>query len=429
MPNDKDYIILYRTMVEQKLMLGDGSGRLRQRDFEYLTELIEQKSRVKLSLSTLKRIWKQDIEQMPHPTTLDALVSLFDISDWQTFKKENSALVKQKVAHPRPERNRTATLFLIAAVSLVVGVAAFFLLQGFHNKNAVVITGNVTFTADKMASAGVPNTVGFSYDLSAVQADSFFIQQSWNPRDKTPLDPRKKFYSAIYYTPGFHFARIMANDSVLKYQKVHIQTDGWLPLVKYDVADKRPIYLDAERLIEGGSMRVSPQLLRRANVQTDKDFVVRYYNVRDFEHVSSSDFDLETRFKCDSLSFDGRVSTVPCPNAEVMILTEEGIFFVPVTKPGCVNELSLLIGEEFRSGVDNDLSSLGISPFNWQTLRIRNNNRSATIYLNEQKIFELRYQKDFGAIKGLIFTFTGGGSVDFVRLQNCSGTKSYYEEF
>ena len=89
MPVDRDYIILYRTLIEKKFMLGNGEGKLKQREIEYLSNLIEEKSRVKLSISTLKRLWKADLQQLPHPTTLDALVSILDFKDWQDFKKQN----------------------------------------------------------------------------------------------------------------------------------------------------------------------------------------------------------------------------------------------------------------------------------------------------------------------------------------------------
>lgn len=428
MQNETDYIALCRLLIERQLLLGDGSGRLRQRDFEYIAEVIEEKSKVKLSLSTLKRLWKTDIQQIPHPTTLDALVSVLDFSDWQTFKLSNVLQSEPVGSHPRKTLGGV-TIKGVAIVLAIIVIAVFIVVQGFGRRGEIVVFGEVTFAADKMNSTGVPNTVGFTYDVSAVRADSFFIQQSWNPRDKMPIDPKKNFLSTIYYTPGFHFARIMANDSVLMYRKVHIQTDGWLPLVKYNLQDKYPIYLDAERIISNGVMRATDHLLHRANVNMDQEFSVRYYNIRDFDHITSSNFDLETRIKCDSLVFEGRLNAVPCPNAEVMLVTEEGVFFVPLTTRGCVSELSLLIGDQYRSGKDSDLSALGTSPFEWQTLRINNENKEATIYLNNKEAIRLSYAKEFGAIKGIIFTFSGPGSVDYVRVKTPTGETSYAEEF
>jgi hypothetical protein len=287
----------------------------------------------------------------------------------------------------------------------------------------------VLFTADKTVTSGVPNTMMFHYDLSGVQADSFFIQQSWNPRDKVPIDPKKNYYSTIYYTPGFHWARIMANDSILKFVKVHIKSDGWLPLVKYDRRDKKSMYLDATSIKANGVMRATDETLHKANIDITKDFYLRYYNIRDFDGIDSDNFDLETRFKCDKLALDGRSGTVACPSMEIMIITEENIFFIPLTTKGCVSELELLIGEVFQGGKDNDLSALGTNVYEWQVFQIKNQNKKTTLLLNGVPVHELAYKKDFGKIKGIIYTFTGRGSVDFIRLKNLQGAPVYEDDF
>jgi hypothetical protein len=269
----------------------------------------------------------------------------------------------------------------------------------------------------------------FNYDLSGVEADSFFIQQSWNPRDKVRIDPGKNFYSAIYYTPGFHFARIMANDSILKFQKVHIKTDGWLPLVKYDIGDKKHIYLEKNDINADGSMHVRNELFYRSRVDVAKDFYLRYYNIRDFDGITSSDFDLETRIKCDSLFLQGRVAKVACPLMEIMLITEENVFFIPLTTKGCVSELDLLVGEVYKSGTDNDLSKLGTDVYDWQSFRIKNDNKKVSIFLDNTVVQEVEYQKDFGKLKGIIYTFTGPGSVDFIHLKKLNGEIVYTDDF
>src|SRR5687768_8590072 len=103
MSSDKDYILLYRTLIEKKLMLGNGDGKLKQRELEYLGNLIEEKSKIKLSISTLKRLWRTDLNQLPHPSTLDALVSILDFSDWQDFKKQNATTAIPEFVQPRTD--------------------------------------------------------------------------------------------------------------------------------------------------------------------------------------------------------------------------------------------------------------------------------------------------------------------------------------
>ena len=40
MSADQEYIVLYRTLVQKKFLLGGEGGKLKQRDFEYLANLI-----------------------------------------------------------------------------------------------------------------------------------------------------------------------------------------------------------------------------------------------------------------------------------------------------------------------------------------------------------------------------------------------------
>jgi hypothetical protein len=423
---EKDYIVLYRTLAGEKLLLGNG-GKLKLRDFEYLSTAIEEKSKVKLSVSTLKRLWKDDFTLMPHPATLDALASVLDFSTWQDFKKEFAAKVNGQTSPKETHKRKVpASLYIIAGFALLTG--GFFVLQAF-NKLDKKVPVKIPFTADKTVTVGVPNTVMFNYDFRNVEADSFFIQQSWNPRNKTAVDPNHHYFSAIYYEPGFHWARLMADDSIVTFASVHIKTDGWLPLVKYDIRDKTPLYLDMDKIMGGGELHTTRALLQEAHVDVSKDFRLHYYNIRDFENVDSDNFDIETRLKCDGPNDSHAVSNLACPMLQLTIVTEEDEFFVPITSRGCGSELELKIGDVYKSGADHNLSALCASVFDWQTLRVNTQGKKAIIYLNQVPIQELTFEKNFGKIKGLIFTFTGPGSVDFVRLKNKLGEMVYQDEF
>ncbi|MBL0743158.1 hypothetical protein [Chryseolinea lacunae] len=423
---ERDYIVLYRTQVEQRLMLGSSDGKVKQRDLEYLATHIESKCNVKLSISTLKRLWKDEYAQDPHPSTLDALASALDFADWQSFKKANA----QNMIHAFPpvappakkEQARSAMPWVVVVLVVIAGGTVAML--GFRSgKKTLTLPGNIPFRADKTVTHGVPNTVMFNYDVSNIDADSFFIQQSWNPRNRVRIDPKRNYLSSIYYTPGFHHARLMVNDSVVAFARVHIKTDGWFPMLKYDLTDNRAVYLDRKTMITAGAMAATEAQLKAANVDTQKEFFLRYYNSRDFEGVTSDAFDLETRVRGDSLM------TQVCPLIELMMVCEEGIFFVPLTTKGCVSNLALQLGEVYQNGRDTNLSALGVPLHEWQTLRIRNENHEVTILLNGQPMHQLSYRNNFGKMVGFIYTFNVPGAVDFIRLRNGEGKVVYADEF
>src|SRR5436190_72240 len=97
--SEREYINLCKQLIEEKFHFEDEGGTLRQRDLEYLADSIEERSGIKLSLSTLKRVWKKDYDQTPHPSTLQALVSVLGFKDWQEFKLKTAPVAS--VASPK----------------------------------------------------------------------------------------------------------------------------------------------------------------------------------------------------------------------------------------------------------------------------------------------------------------------------------------
>ena len=170
-------------------------------------------------------------------------------------------------------------------------------------------------------------------------------------------------------------------------------------------------------------MRITEEELQKQRLDLSKDFYLRYYNIRDFDSISSSNFEIETRLKCDSLR------NIGCPEIELGLVMEEGMFWIPVTTKGCVGNLALSIGEVFKSGKDTNLSGFGTDVYQWQTLKVVNRNRNVAISLNNNLIQQIKYENDFGKIKGMLLTFTGTGSVDYFRIGPPDGNPVYREDF
>ncbi len=199
--SEKEYITLCKRLLEEKFRFKNGSGTLRQRDLEFLSASIEEKSGISLSLSTLKRLWKKEYDQTPHPSTLQALVSILGYKDWQEFKLGETPVVETSLTLQKEKRNlffkRWMILPIVALLALLFWLIAF--RSGQPEKTKPVVKGAITFTGNKTVSQGVPSTIIFNYDVSNVEADSFFFQQSWNEPEKVKLDPKEHYYSSIYY--------------------------------------------------------------------------------------------------------------------------------------------------------------------------------------------------------------------------------------
>jgi len=421
--SEVEYLARCKGLIEEKFHLKSDRGSLRQRDLEYLADQIEEKSGITLSLSTLKRLWRKGYDQTPHPSTLQALVSVLEYKDWQDFKLKaplsHAAVATEQKKHNLPF-NRWMAFPLMAAFLVIVWLIAFRPRKPGNGKP--VIKGTVIFTGNKTVSQGVPNTVVFNYDVSNVEADSFFFQQAWNEMQKVRIDPKGHYYSNIYYYPGFHKAKLIANDSIIKRFRVHITTNGWLPLIRRAFTDSTPIYIKSNPVVSG-MLHITAKDLASSSVNLNKDFLLSYFNVRDFENTNSDNFSLDTRIKCDS------TNTMPCPAFQLTVICEEQIFFVTLTGKGCERNIAIKMGEVYHDGTNSDLSAFGRDLYSWQNLRIQVLQKKATIYLDEQPVYTIAFNNDFGKVVGLVYNFEGTGAVDYVKLKNGENKLVLDDEF
>jgi len=414
--SEQQYITLCKKLIEEKYSLCNREGYM-HRDLEILSRLIEEKTGVSISHSTLKRLWKNKFKQSPQSATLNALAAMLDFKDWQEFKQANQQIVK----HDSHKNSRVLTgIILIVAVLL----AWFFYikLKNDDKPKKPEINGPVYFTAEKTVTSGIPNTVIFKFDVSNVKADSFFIQQTWNDFNRVRIDPTGKVFSSIYYESGYHRARLIANDTEIAMQPIHILSNGWEPHIYYNENDLIPIDFKNETFIEGGEFHLKRSLLEKQHVDFSKNFFSRISNSQEF-NVSSDNFGVVTRIKVDSMQYS------LCPWLNFIIVTEKNIFRVSLNKKGCESNASYKLGEIVRNGGDNDLSALGCNIFDWQEVSILVKGKKAEIGINGKVAFNEVFKEDFGKVKGLIYLFDGTGSIDYVKLSGADGQIVFEDNF
>src|SRR5471030_2632643 len=86
---EKELLSKCRQLVEQSLNWGD-SATWGNDDFDQLSEKIFDKTKVRLSVSTLKRIWgRVRYESFPTTATLNALANFIDFENWREFRQKN----------------------------------------------------------------------------------------------------------------------------------------------------------------------------------------------------------------------------------------------------------------------------------------------------------------------------------------------------
>jgi hypothetical protein len=413
--SDIELIDTCRKLIQEKFHL-PGNGSWKQRDFQYLSDLIMDRTGARISLSTLKRIWKETDNHLPQLYTLNALAQVIGFNSWNDFKKGQTpdvpvALPDSQIKNQQSITSKTTSkkYWLIFSIILVLGVLATAWLFNSGNK---INPDDVIFKSRKNIAAGVPNTVVFEYDISKTGVDSALIQQSWDERFRARVSRNNHWQTFIYYYPGFHTARLIIDKKVIKTEKVNISTNGWEALVDGDVAPRTPFYLPKQEIISEGRLYVSKQTLLKNEIPViDKEYQVNFFKVGNLPPVNSNNFIFNTRIK-NSLAEGALV----CQNAQVNLLCENGFISIPFCNPGCASNIHLHVSDVFKSGKNFDLSAFGTDLSEWRKITIQCINKNMTIYIDDQPVYHLAYSKDLGPIAGFHFSFLGCGAVDEIHL-------------
>ncbi|MFC2134751.1 hypothetical protein ACFLTH_09055 [Bacteroidota bacterium] len=422
---EKVFLGKCKKLIEEKLSWAE-SSEWKQRDFENLIELIFDKTQILLSLSTLKRLWKNSSDSIPHPATLNALAQFLEYKNWLEFKQKiaeeiNKTQPKIVEGSNKKKRGSLKPSFYISLIVLIGLIIVVFSITFYVQNNF----DEVKFSSKTVVTEGVPNTVIFDYDISKISFDSAFIQQSWNPLQKAAITKQNYKYTSVYYYPGSHRAKLIIDNQVIREHNILVKSDGWLGIARYSFEDAIPIYIPKENIFSYSRMYISPKTLTNNNVNVaGREFLVSFYNVRDFDGLEGDNFIFETSVKND-LAEGG----LTCQYMLLTILTDGGRIILPLSMEGCVANIYLKFIEKWVRGRENDLSPFGCDMSEWNKLKCINDNKNVNIELNGEKIYEVSYQNSAGNILGIVYTFFGCGSVNYLKFSDFQGISIYEENF
>jgi hypothetical protein len=417
-----------KRLIETKL--GWGSPELwTNQDYERMSVRIMDETKVNLSAATLKRIWgKIRYESKPTVTTLDTLAKFAGYENWRIFalqlltakalETEDHATVRQRDTRFNFGRNG-----IFAAVIIFTLLFIALLFYSFKKKNPkdhqAADANRFSFSSTKVVSEGVPNSVIFDYDASpAVETDTVYIQQSWDPRLREQVSAQDHHHTSIYYHPGFFQAKLIINDQVVQEHALFIKTNGWLPM-----ADLKPVpvYFNEIDIRTNGVLKLPLEKLKENNVPLQPlPAFVSYYNVGDFPGIKNDSLVFEA-----SLKNEYSEGAAACQHTEVHLLFEGSALVIPLSAKGCVSELNFLD----KNGKKNDLSVLGVDFSKWVKVKIEIINKKGKLYIDEKPAFDFQVMMPAANVVGMVFRFQGTGSVDEVKLSRLDGKVIYEDQF
>lgn len=410
---------------------------LTHRAFEHISHEIEVKTATLISVSTLKRLLNGEFSRMPQIATLNAISNYLGFKNWQEYKisflkdtvpddvsVDTPTVLKQAAIGSRSRQfSKRFKLVTITSFSLLCASIVFLFIQ-YSSRSVKGDVASATFSAEKTTSNEIPNTVIFKYNIDNVMADSFFIQQSWDKNRRVRIYKHNYTLTDIYYEPGYHIAKLIANDSVIRTVDISIPTDRWFLFAKDTSPNAVPQYIKpTTEIIHDGhlKLRTTDLVSHHIDIKEEKAFVYSYFP-SDIK-VNSDNFVLKTRVRVDE------VRNNLCPNIVIEVTAQQSFMFLMTGSKGCANKSIVLFGENFLDGKNIDLSSLGYDVTGWMNVEMRVKERKVDILFNEKPVFSTSYKLPTGLITGVVVASNGLPEVDFIDLKGLDGTVVYHNDF
>lgn len=410
--------------IEEKLGWG-GSSNWSMTDFERLSDIIFEQTGVRLSITTLKRVWgKVKYTSKPTITTLDTLARFISYDGWRAYAHQQSEqatigepLLPTKEMSPTRGKLRPVVWLSGLAVAVIVFVAIISFYKGSGSKTSPVIdVGNYSFSVNKVETKGVPNSVIFTYDASAAPSDSVYIVQTWDVNRKTPVPKSGRNHSAIYYYPGFFRTKLIVDKTVVKTHDLQVGTDGWLALAE---DEPTPVYFDKADYMKNDLVEVDSTVLKKNSIPlVPHPPKIRLFNQRDLGDLMNDNFVFETEIKND---FNGGNNA--CQNVEVLIQCKDDIIIVPLTAKQCVGDLFLYAAGAAAKSASADLSGFGCDLSEWTRLRVETVNKKMTFFVNGREAYTLSFPNDPTGIVGVQYRFYGTCGVRYAKFYDKEGTE------
>jgi hypothetical protein len=246
-------------LIEKQLNWGDST--LWHNDvFIELSEKIQEKTKVILSPTTLKRVWGRiNYDNAPSISTLNALAQFAGFSNWREFK--NQSTIKKPSWVERKISPNLGIIVVSAALLTVAFISFYSMIGGVENKAEEFDTSAISFKS-KSVSKGLPNSVVFDFDLKNIDSDSLYIQQYWDPRKTIKINKEQTQATGQYYYPGYFRAKLLVDGTIVKEHDLFIKSEGWLGTIDY-----RPIpkYI-TEKDLMNGSLSFKPSIMDEIKV-------------------------------------------------------------------------------------------------------------------------------------------------------------------
>jgi len=410
----------------------------KNRNFIFLSDAIFDKTKMRISLSTLKRICgKIDSIYLPNVSTLDVIAQYLDFKDWASFiqhkKRENTLIVtkiKETTNHGNAKFRIKKPVFFYSTGGLLILFTSLYFLMKEQKPKASSVLANFEFTCINPIGT-TPHNIVFHYDLKNVNDahplvlryigmgtlfDSFAIA------GRTMKSPIFNYKSEI---PGVYTMQLSYNQNVLKEFNITTESPGFCLLIDSPRNGRYSIILPEKDIVKNGVLGLSSkdiEAMGHPPLQTNPSYLL----VKDSINKQCTDgVDISLKIKNDSYAGNDI-----CNRCYITVLGKNHYFAFGIANKGCGSTIKIYYppNNEFISGQTTDLTNLEINLKEWTDIRISHKSNDFKVFINSNLAFEksVNERMDFAGLK---IKFHGYGLIDDVSISDTRGKLIYTNNF
>ncbi|NQX38209.1 hypothetical protein HQN84_05090 [Pedobacter steynii] len=385
----------------------------RASDYNTLSSLLGQQTKVYLSENTLKRIFgrlKTSQRYYPQLATRNALAQFIGYRDWQEFELVyTSSQISTKAEEPlteeknQPEAEKPILKKRVLLSPVMIGFALIvivFLLGFFLYLNKEQGLNSVKLVCEN-PFGNVPHTAVFALksDRAFDKEEEFKLDcmEEALPATITGNDKITRFFK----NPGVVYVTLYRKDKAIDTVSICLQTKGWVANSGNDTSRAYPIA--NLKALDPKNIAVSAAQLDSAGLDTKKPFLIGFSNIHPSD-ISGDNFSFSTKVFAEQ-----NRPGVQCIETTIIILGEKDRHLLTLFRENCVALSRYTFSELKAIGSEEFLGNLAFNASNGGEIVLSVKNKVVTVILNGKKVLRTKYQKSIGKVMGVKILFNGIG--------------------
>lgn len=213
-------------LIEQKVNFGS-SNLWSNKDYENLSELIQEETKILISVSTLRRLWNNEYFRTPQKATLNALAKFIGEKDWMSFLQNEKYILKH-------EPNFRTNLIKYGLPSLAVLIVLFLslMLRFYDQSNSRNLDSNEIVSDDGFKNQKTPNSnskdSSFTLKQPTRKDNSPISNPGWNAIINAKFSKIQLVTESFFYNDSLDISSFLQSNKKIKssFEGVYYIYDG-----------------------------------------------------------------------------------------------------------------------------------------------------------------------------------------------------------